>query len=316
MSLQDRVHRRLKLRDLRLLLVVAESGSMAKAATRINLTQSAVSRAIAELEHTFGVRLFDRTPRGIEPTIYGQALLRGGAAVFDDLRTSVSEIEFLSGSTAGELRIGTSEATGFGLVPVLVDRLARQYPRAVFEVVQADAELLIERELRERRIDLAVTRMPTNGRDEDLEGMILYSDHLRVVAGLSSPWARRRGITLADLVSERWCLPPPGHPVTLQVAEAFRRCGLQPPRISATVASAHFVSNLVAKGFFLGVHGTMYLRLHPARDSLKVLPVELPSPLFPVNVITLKNRTLSPLAHLFIECAREVAKPWAKADKH
>jgi hypothetical protein len=104
MNLHDRVNRRLKLRDLRLLLAVAESRSMAKAATRINLTQSAVSRAIGELEHTLGVRLFDRTAQGVEPTIYGRALLKGGVAIFGDLRTSVSEIEFLSDPTAGELR--------------------------------------------------------------------------------------------------------------------------------------------------------------------------------------------------------------------
>jgi DNA-binding transcriptional LysR family regulator len=312
MNLHDRVNRRLKLRDLRLLLAVAESRSMAKAATRINLTQSAVSRAIGELEQTLGVRLFDRTVQGVEPTIYGRALLKGGVAIFDDLRTSVSEIEFLSNPTAGELRIGTSEATGFGVVPVIIDRLARQYPRAVFEVVQADAETLMERELRGRRIELAVARMSTSNRDKDLEGTILYSDRMRVVAGMSSPWASRRRIALTDLVNERWCLPPPGHPITLQVIEAFRRSGLEPPRRAATVTSAQFVSNLVAKGFFLGVHGTMYLRLHPASGSLKVLPVELPIPLFPVNVITLKNRTLSPLAQRFIECARDFAKPLEK----
>lgn len=312
MNLHDRVNRRLKLRDLRLLLAVAESGSMVKAATRINLTQSAVSRAIGELEHTLGVRLFDRNPQGVEPTVYGRALLKGGAAVFDDIRTSISEIEFLSDPTAGELRVGTSEATGFGLVPILIDRLARQYPRAVFEVVQADAETLITHELRGRRIELAVTRIPANGHDEDLEGTVLYSDRLRIVAGMNSPWASRRKIWLADLVNERWCLPPPGHPITSQVIEAFRRSGLEPPQTSAIVTSAQFVSTLVAKGFFLGVHGAMYLRLHTASGSLKVLPVELPIPLFPVNVITLKNRTLGPLARLFIEQAREVTKRMPK----
>jgi DNA-binding transcriptional LysR family regulator len=314
-NLHDRVNRRLKLRDLRLLMAVAESGSMAKAATHINLTQSAVSRAIGELEHTLGVRLFDRTPQGVEPTAYGRALLKGGVAVFDDLRTSISEIEFLSDPTAGELRIGTSEATGFGIVPVLIDRLARQYPRAVFEVVHADTVALMEHELRGRRIDLAVARVPTSDRDEDLERTILYSDRLRVVAGMSSPWARRRRIALAELIDEPWCLPPAGHPITSQVTEAFRRRGLEPPRSSATVTSAQFVSNLVAKGHFLGVHGSMYLRLHPASSSLKVLPVEFPISL-PVSVITLKNRTLSPLAQLFIERAGEVAKPLGKADKH
>lgn len=315
MSLHDRVYRRLKLRDLRLILAVAEAGSMARAATQINLTQSAVSRALGELEHTLGVRLFDRTPRGVEPTMYGRALLKGGVAVFDDIRTSVSEIEFLSDPTAGELRIGTSEAAGWGFVPVLIDRLARQYPRATFEVVQAEAETLIQRELRGRKIELAVTRMPTSGDGEDLEGTTLFSDRLRVVAGTRSPWASRRRIALADLVDERWCLPPPSHPITSHVIEAFRRSGLEPPRRTVTVTSAQFVSNLVGKGYFLGVHGTVYLHLHPARGSLKVLPAELPIPLVPVSAITLKNRTLTPLARRFMECARDLAKPLAKTNK-
>src|SRR5262245_61308863 len=78
MNLQDRVSHRLKLRDLRLLLSVMESGSMAKAAAHLNLTQSGVSKAIGDLEHTLGVRLFDRTARGVEPTLYGHALRKWG----------------------------------------------------------------------------------------------------------------------------------------------------------------------------------------------------------------------------------------------
>ena len=77
MSLHDRISHRLKLRDLRLLLALNEWGSMAKAANHLNLTQSAVSKAITELEHTFGVRLFDRTSKGIEPTAYGQRVAQG-----------------------------------------------------------------------------------------------------------------------------------------------------------------------------------------------------------------------------------------------
>jgi DNA-binding transcriptional LysR family regulator len=310
MTLHDRISRRLKLRDLRLLLAVAEAGSMAKAAAHIRLTQSAVSRAIGELELTLGVRLFDRTARGVEPTAYGRALLKGGIAVLDDLRTSVNEIESLSDPTAGEVRIGTSEATGFGIVPIVIDRLARQYPRAAFEIVHSDTVALVEDELRGRKIDLAVARIVSQ-QLEDLDVTVLYSDRLRVVAGIDSPWTRRRRIGLADLVDEPWCLPPAGHPITSQVVESFRGCGLDPPRRAATVTSAQFVSNLVAKGYFLGVHGSMYLRLHPASHSLKALPVELPFSL-PVSLITLKGRTLSPLAQLFIERARELARPLAK----
>ena len=311
MTLHDRIHRRLKLRDLRLIMAMAELGSMVKAAARVHLTQSAVSRAIRELELTLGVRLFDRTPQGVEPTKYGRALLRGGVAIFDDLRTSVNEIEYLSDPTAGELRVGTGDATGFGVVPMLVDRFARQYPRATFEVVHSDTVTLLEHELRGRKVDLAVARVATDRLAENFEVSALYSDRLRIVAGRESVWARRRRVALADLVDEPWCLPPAGHPITSLVTEAFRRAGAHPPRRTATVSSAQFVTNLVARGHFLGVHSSMYLHLHPESRSLKVLPVELPRSL-PVSVITLKDRTLSPLARLFIERACEVAKPRGK----
>src|SRR5262249_54495939 len=105
MQLVDRVSQRLKLRDLRLLDAVVRWKSMAKAATQLNVTQPAVSKAIAEMEHTLGVRLLDRSRQGIEPTPYGRALLKRGAAIFDELRQGVREIEFLSDPAAGEVRI-------------------------------------------------------------------------------------------------------------------------------------------------------------------------------------------------------------------
>src|SRR5713226_5830508 len=106
MTVDDRVLRRLKLSDLRLFHAVVERGGMAKAAVHLNISQPAVSKAIAALEHTLGVRLLDRSPQGVEPTVYGRALLKGGIAVFDELKQSVKQIEFLADSTAGELRIG------------------------------------------------------------------------------------------------------------------------------------------------------------------------------------------------------------------
>jgi DNA-binding transcriptional LysR family regulator len=309
MSRAEQISRRLKLRHLNVLAAVAQWGSMAKAAEHLSITQPVVSKAIADLETMLGVRLLDRVPHGVEPTIYGRALLKRSVAIFDDLRTSVSEIEFLADPTIGELRIGAIGAITGGLLPVLIDRLARKYPRLAFEVVQADAAILKERELRERRIELAILRTEAHNRDEDLEETTLYSDRLSIVAGASSPWARRRKIKLAELADEPWCLPPPDHPVSLLVTEAFRRSGLEPPRSRMTAATPHFVSDLVAKGHFLGIHGSVYLRFSPASGALKVLPVDLPIPLAPISIVTLKNRTLSPIAQLFIDSAREITRP-------
>jgi len=312
MDRTEQISRRLKLRHLNILLAVVRSGSMGKAAEHLSITQPVVSKAIADLENTLGVRLLDRGPRGVEPTLYGRALLKRSMAIFNDLRTSVSEIEYLSDPKAGELRIGATEGLGSGLLPALIDRLGRRYPRLSFDLVQGDVATLLERDLRGRRIELAIMRPVGADLIEDLEETVLYKDRLRVVAHAESPWASRRKIILADLVNERWCLPPPDHPVGALVIDAFRRKGLEPPRRTVTVGSAQWTSNLVAKGQFLGVHGDVYLRFKSANVPLKVLPVELQIPLSPVSIITLKDRTLSPIAQRFIELALEIMKTMRK----
>ena len=107
----DQVRRRLKLRDVDILLAVIQTGSMGKAAAALNMSQPAVSKAIAYLEHTLGVRLLDRSRQGVEPTPYGRALVKRGVAMFDELRQGVQDIASLTDPAAGEIRMGGSEHT-------------------------------------------------------------------------------------------------------------------------------------------------------------------------------------------------------------
>jgi DNA-binding transcriptional LysR family regulator len=311
MQRAEQISRRLKLRQLNVLLAVAQCGSMAKAAEQLAISQPVVSKAIAELELVVGVGLLDRGPHGVEPTLHGRALLKRSVAIFDDLRTSVSELEFLSDPTAGDLRIGCEENLATGLLPTLIDRWARRYPRIVFEMVIADPKTLMQRDLKGRNVEIAIMRTSAPDLEEDFETKKLYDDRLWIVAGLQNPVARRRKIRLADLVNERWCLPPPDHPVGSLVIEAFRRSGLEPPQRSVTVGSAQCTSNLVAKGYFLGVHGSMFLRFNPPSVPLRVLPVELPIPTSSTSVVSLRDRTLSPIAQLFIDSALEITQSLA-----
>jgi DNA-binding transcriptional LysR family regulator len=312
MSLHDRISHRLKLRDLRLLLALNDWGSMAKAANHLNLTQSAVSKAIAELEHTFGVRLFDRTPKGIEPTAYGQALLKGSVGVFDELRQSVNEIEHLADPATGELRIGCAPPMSWGIVPVVIDRLVRQHPRLAFHVSEADPTTLRYHDLRERRIDLAIGRIIGPIPDDDVDAEVLYNENVFVVAGKNSRWAKRRKIALAELVDESWCAPTPGSFAGSLLAEAFKEKSLPVPHVSAVSFSIPLLNALLATGNFLSLLPNSLLQFSPDLISFKVLPIELPARPGPVGIITLTKRTLSPVARLFIEHTREVAKPLAK----
>ena len=112
----DRIGRRLKLRDLHIFLTVAEAGSMGKAAERLLISQPSISKAIADMEHTVGVRLLDRNATGVALTDYGRALLNRGIGAFDELRQGIKDIEFLADPTAGEIRVGCPEALACGLL--------------------------------------------------------------------------------------------------------------------------------------------------------------------------------------------------------
>jgi DNA-binding transcriptional LysR family regulator len=304
----ERIGRRLKLRDLHVLFAVAETGSMAKAANRLAVSQPVVSQAIADLEHTLGVRLVDRQRRGIEPTIYGRALLKHGVAAFDSLRQGVKEIEFLADPTVGELRIGCPEWIAAGLVGAIVDRLGLRYPRLMFHVSQTVPATSEFRELRQRSIDLVVGRTAVPFEGADLEADILYQEELCVVASTGSQWARRRKIQLAELVDEPWVLLPPNELPGSLVTEAFRASGLKPPQPRLASYSFHLRSRLLATGRYLSVIPRSYLKFAEHRVPLKVLSVRLPIEPRPVAVITLKDRTISPVAQVFIQCARELTK--------
>ena len=311
MQWNERIGRRLKLRDLHILLAVAKSGSMGRAASDLAVSQPAVSKAIADLEHTLGVRLLDRGPQGVEPTIYGRALLKCGLTVFDDLKQGVKELEFLADPTAGELSIGCTEPLAAGLLSVIVDRFSRRYPKAVFHVVTADAGTLQDHELPQRNIELALvpTTEPLSEQEADTE--MLFDDPHVVLAAAHSKWARRRRIALADLIDEPWILPPPDSPVGSYIAGGFRAAGLQPPRACVLSFSIPLHERLLATGRYVTALPVSMLSQN-GNLSLRRLPVIFPARSRPIWIMTLKNRTLSPLARLFVDCARTVAMSLAQ----
>ena len=311
MQLSDRIGNRMKLQDLHVLMTVVQAGSMGKAAQILNTTQPNISRSIGELEQALGVRLLDRHRQGIEPTEYGHALLDCGVAVFDDLRQGVKNIAFLADPTAGELRIGTTTFLAASFVSALVDRLSRRYPRIVFHLVTGYTETL-HRELAERNVDLLIIRGSGPIADPRYDFEFLFDDSYVVVAGPQNQWVRRRRIEIAELVNELWVLPPPDSVIGSIVMDAFRASGLDYPRVSVVTDCPHMRISLLATGRFVTIFPASAFRFLTKRSELKILPVELPTALRPNGIVTLKNRALSPVAKLFIDCAREVAKPLAK----
>ena len=309
---ERRLGRRLKLRDLNVLMTVARCGSMGKAAAQLGVSQPAISRTIVDMEHTLGVRLLDRSSQGVEPTIYARVLLDRGVIAFDELRQAMEHIEFLVDPTAGELRIGASIVNSVGIVTAVLDRLSRQYPRIVFYLLAAETGI-VYRALEDRKVDLIVATIFVPIAEEHMHAEFLYDEPHVVVAGLGNPWLRRRRVALDELIDEPWTLPPPDSLTGSVVHEAFHSSGLAVPRTTIITSNTPVRNALLSTGRFLTIAPQSVLTFPANNAALKRLPIDLPTTRRAIGIIRLKHRTLSPVAQLFMDCARRLAKPLAKA---
>jgi DNA-binding transcriptional LysR family regulator len=311
----DRIGCRLKLHDLHVLMAVVQAGSMSKAAALLNTGQPAISRSISELERELGVRLLDRGRQGVKPTEYGRALLDGGTAVFDDLRQAVKSISFLTDPTVGEVRVGCNPFLAASFVAAVIGRLSRRYPRAVFRLTPAYVETLY-RELTERNVDFLIARRSGSLADERLDYQFLFEDTYSVAAGAKNPWARRRSLELAELAAEPWALPPPQSTTGSVALAAFQACGLDYPRTTVIAEPVDVRITMLATGRFITIFPACVFRFSARHPELKVLPVRQRLSRLPVGIITLKNRTISPLAQQFIASSHELATQLMKGGEN
>jgi DNA-binding transcriptional LysR family regulator len=285
---------------------------MSAAGAHLKMSQSAVSQAIAALEDALKVRLLDRTSRGVEPTIYADAIMRRGMIVFDELRSGIKDIEFLADPAGGEVRIACSDTLAGGILAPVVETFSKKYPQVVFEVLQSNAFIGREFvELRARKADVALAIMSQpldEGLREDLNIEHLFDEEWCLAASPRSRWARRRKLSFADLVDASWITPYSGATSEKALFEAFRAHGLPPPRVVVKTVSAQLRNFLSLRGPFVALVPASFLKINAGAVGLKMLPLRLTVPPLPVVMITLLNRTLSRTVQLFLDCARDVAK--------
>jgi DNA-binding transcriptional LysR family regulator len=310
---EGRIGRRLRLRDLHIFFTAVQRGSMAKAAQTLGVTQPAVSKVIADLEHTLGVRLLDRGARGVEPTNYGRALLSRANAAFDELRQSVRDIEFLTDPTVGEVRIGCQETFAAAILPSVIHRFSKAYPKVVLHVEQLGSLAAESSALRERTIDIGMFLM-VKPHDEklfadDLNVEVLFLEQMVIIAGRQSRWARRRKIDLAELVDEPWVVTESDTLSYQRLKDAFAARDLGMPKRLLLTISSHLRVNLAASGSHITTLPNSTLRVYGERFALKALPVDFPAQSWPAVIVTLKNRTLSPVVERFIQHVRDFTRP-------
>jgi DNA-binding transcriptional LysR family regulator len=304
MRWNDRIGRRLRLKDLHTLETVAEVGSMAKASRHLALSQPAISKAISDMEHALGVPLLDRSARGVELTEHGRVLVDRARVIFDEVKQGIKEIEHLADPTQGEVRIGTIEPVS-PVLSEIICRLTRRHPRVTYDITVGDTDMLVRR-LRERALDVVLTRWNALTQADDLAAETLYTSTLAIMADKSHPLANGKRLPLPDLMQERWALSPPDSFFGRIVVELFQRRRLPLPTNTVTTTSIFMRLNLMANGRFLSVLPTTLLR-HPSNKAwLRALKVDLGDSTGPISAITIRDRRSGGAVKLFLEISRSV----------
>jgi DNA-binding transcriptional LysR family regulator len=302
------IGRRIQLRDLYVFFAVVQAGSLAKAAAQLNVSQPAVSQFITNMEHALAVKLFDRNSRGVTPTSYGHVLLKRARAAFDELKQGIQEIEFLSEPNSGEIKLGCPE----GLAPILppiIEEFSRRYPKIILDIYEEEIATFASK-LRSRNIDIVLQRLhgrprPDDPALDDLNVETLFEDELIIAVGKKNPLGRCKGLDLAKLLDEPWILANPPSWNHRVISEACRLRRLRMPNLALSTFSTHIRASMVSSGRFVTTFPRSVASFYAKRFELKILDIDLPQPPWPVATLMLKNRTMAPAVHLFLDHVRK-----------
>lgn len=298
---------RLSLRHLRLIDAVDREGSLAAAAVRLNMTQSAVTKALQDAEAAAGVALFVRTGRGASATAYGALLARHARDILARLNLAGRELADLRDGTFGSVAVGALPSAAGGLVPDAVARLLAQRPGVRVTIVEGQHERLTAL-LRRGDLDFVVGRLPPRRRPLDLAEAILAADRARLVVRADHPLAGASAdLRLEKLRQWPWILPPPDTTMRRQLDTAFHDAGLDPP--APSVESLSFLSNraLLLAADFITVWPQQLATIESRRGQVAQLPVDLPAAERPLGLWWRGNSTLSPAAQALADMARQLA---------
>lgn len=307
-TLVQRLPRHLKMGELRAFMAVMEHRSFRKAATVLHLSQPAVTKAIAALEHTLGVKLFDRLANGIEPTLHAQGFAPHAAAIFDQLRRAALELTRLSSGATGHLRVGTVPMPAIPFLPLAVGRLIDAHPDVQVSVIEERESELFDR-LRRRDIELAILRLALVEPSEDMRVSRLFDEKLCVLAAKSHPLASHPQPSWPELLRHRWVLPPADCWFYEFVQRTLARLEMPMPHAVVETLSIQQQFNMALHGGLLAFGMRSQISFAPGRDFLVRLPFELPVMGAMVASVGLKAHEPSPLARLLVEAMRAVTQP-------
>ncbi len=297
----------LTIRHLRMVVAIVDEGNLVRASKQLNMTQSAITKALQEAEVLTRTRLFDRTNRGVVPTMFGEALAEHARLVIAQLAHAEEHLADLRDGTGGRVSIGTLLSASAELLPRAIARLKRERPRLVVKIVEGTNDVLIPA-LRAGELDMVVGRLSEHRDRLKVVQEGLMDDVACVVARHGHPLAGRTKIGLADLLDWEWILPPSETSLRQQVDIAFHQEGIEPPQHAVESVSLLTNRALLTDADYLGVFPAHVARREEAAGTLTILPVPLKATAVPIGITTRVQSRLSPAAMLLVESLRRTAE--------
>ena len=299
------VRARLKTRQLMLLIAIEEQGNIHRAAESLNMSQPAASKLLRDLEDLIGVPLFERLPRGMRATWYGESMIRHARIALASLGEAGAEIEALKAGHAGNVSIGAIAGPAMTLLPPALAALNRDHPDLRVSVMVESSDVLLE-QLAQNRIDLMIGRLFARHDKRNLHYEPLAEEDVCAIARPDHPLLRGKP-ALAELAKASWVVPPEGSVLRHRFELMFQNAGLQPPRQVIGTAALVLVPRLLQGSDHLAVVPVDVARHYAGYGMVRQLPVELSCRMDSFGFITRTDWLLSPGARTALSSLREVA---------
>ncbi len=298
---------RLKTRQLLLLIALDDYRNIHRASEELHMTQPAASKQVKDLEEMLGVRLFDRLPRGMEPTIYGETMIRHARMALTRLSLAHDDIVALKAGLAGQVEVGVIMTPAMALLPRAIARVKEQSPMVRIGVQLEPSKVLLD-QLQRGKLDFMIGRILETG---DASGLLyeeLTEEPACAVVRPGHPLLERKDLTLKDINGLPWILPAPGSILRHRFDMMFHRAGLEPPVNVVDTTALLLVTALLRQTDSLHVMPREVAQYYASLNVLKVLPIELPCKMDAFGIIKLRDHLLSPAAELLLDAVRVAAK--------
>ncbi|MEJ8847479.1 LysR family transcriptional regulator [Variovorax rhizosphaerae] len=297
------IRARLKTRQLLLLVALAEEGNIHRAAQVLNMTQPAASKLLKDLEDVLEVSLFDRLPRGMRPTWYGETMIRHARVALATLNEAHDELNALKAGRFGQVNVGVITAPGLALLPGAVAAVKREQPNLRISVEIETSPVLMER-LEQGKLDILVARLFAEHDKSKLRYEALTEEPVCALVRPGHPLLGMSGLTLRDVVSAGWIVPPAGSVLRHRFDLMYQEEGLPPPLNVIESAALLFITRMLQQSDMIAVLASDVAQYYASHGIVAILPIELPCHMDMFGIITRTDRLLSPAAKIMMNALK------------